>query len=159
MGATAMLLSGSGSARPIYMKYDDIKGEVTEGSDHDAWIELVSVSMAPEPRSGVNVAAGDVTGDGRSAARARTRASAEIRGVTARGTTPVPVGLLLPAIQKVRQAAAARPSGSECRIGAVTRPVAISESESGATGRILDATVTGCTAEQISFNFTKIEWD
>lgn len=137
------------------MKYDDIKGEATEASDHDAWIELLSVSIAPEARGGVNVAAGDVTGDGRSGARA----SAGTRRLASRGPSPVPVGLLLPAIQKVREAAAARPSGSECRTGAVAKPIAIRESESGATGRILDATVTGCTSEQISFNFTKIEWD
>jgi hypothetical protein len=41
----------------------------------------------------------------------------------------------------------------------VRGPVAVMESESGATGRILDAAVTGCSAESVSFNFTKIEWD
>src|SRR5690606_9317196 len=63
-GVTAMLLSAPGSTRPIYMKYDDIKGEATGASGHDAWIELVSVSIAPEARSGVKIAAGDATGDG-----------------------------------------------------------------------------------------------
>jgi hypothetical protein len=169
-GAVAMLAAAS-QARPIYMKYDDIKGEVSEAAGHDKWIEVESVSMpvhrpaaqTPEvvaspgagtrARSGVSVAAGDVTGDG------RADAPTGPRGLAARGPNPVPVGLLLPAVQKVREAAARMPAGETCRVGPLKGPLSIRESESGATGRILDAAVSACAGETVTITFSKIEWD
>jgi hypothetical protein len=150
----AMLLATSAEARPIFIKYDDIKGESAASADggHKDWIELTSVSIAPAARGGVRVAAGDVNG-----AAARAGSAGAPRALAA--PNPVPVGLLLPAVQKVREAAARIPAGAACTVGPVRGPVAVMESESGATGRILDAAVTGCSAESVSVNFTKIEWD
>ena len=150
----AMVLAAGAQARPIFIKFDGVDGEAQAGSDHKDWIELAFVSVAPAERNRVRVAAGDLN-----SARAAGSTPAAPRAVTARSPNPVPVGLLLPAVQKVREAAAARPAGAACRIGEVRGPVAVMESESGATGRILDVTVTGCSGEEISFNFTKIEWD
>lgn len=152
--AAAMVLASSSQAQPVFVKFDGVDGEAHAGSDHKDWIELTSVSVAPAARGGVRVAAGDINN-----ARAPGTTPAAPRAVTSRSPNPVPVGLLLPAVQKVREAAAARPAGAECKVGAVRGPVAVMESESGATGRILDVTVTGCSGEQISFNFTKIAWD
>lgn len=181
-GACAVLINaGAATARPIFVKLPDIEGESPENAsdDHKEWIDVLSVGMAGEARSGVKVAAGDVTGDGRAEAEDGSRSSghgagagkvqmaqpqgrqgdqAPVRGVAAPGPDPVSVGLLLPAVQKARIMVVER-QGHACAVGRPLGAVEIREEPGGKTGRILDATVSHCSAEQISLNFTKIEWD
>jgi hypothetical protein len=67
--------------------------------------------------------------------------------------------LLLPAVQKVREAAARLPAWEGCAAGQKIERLAIQQKSTGRMGRILDATVATCASESVSFNFTKIEWD
>ena len=66
--------------------------------------------------------------------------------------------LLLPAVQKVREAAMRTPAWEGCAAGQKIEGLAIKQKTTGRMGRILDATVATCAAESVSFNFTKIEW-
>jgi hypothetical protein len=165
-----------------YIKIPDIDGESEARDGHKDWIELNSVTMAegqgdadsaPAVRAGVRVASGDVTGDGKGKERpplavrradgpgpapAPSATGSAVRDVSS-GVDPVPAGLLLPAVQKVRRAQASAAALPGCRVGARLGPVLIREGSAGRTGRILDATVSECASESISFNFTKIEWD
>lgn len=79
--------------------------------------------------------------------------------VAAPGKDPVAVGLLLPAVQKVREAAARTEAWPGCASGQKLSGVEIMEASTGRKGRILDATVSQCASEHVTFNFSKIEWD
>jgi hypothetical protein len=180
--AMVLATAGPAQARPVYMKLGDIKGESATDRDHSGWIEILSMRLAPEPASptassgGVQVATGDVNGDGAadrkdprhgsdaSAGKGTERAAGvgggampSVKGAIA-APEPVPAGLLLPAIQKIREAKA-RVSLSSCTPGQRLPPVAVRNSADGKTGRILDATLTACAADEVSFTFQKIEWD
>lgn len=72
---------------------------------------------------------------------------------------PVPIGLLLPAVQKVREATVPRPAGAACSGQKRMRASPILEEASGATGTIVDGQVIACSAETITFTFSKIDWD
>jgi hypothetical protein len=170
------------------MKLGDIKGESATDHDHKEWIEILSMRLAPETPSpsassgGVQVATGDVNGDGvvngggatdrkdprhasdASAGKGTERAAGvgggampSVKGAIA-APEPVPAGLLLPAVQKIREATA-RGVVSGCQAGQRLPPVAVRNSADGKTGRILDATLTACAGDEVSFTFQKIEWD
>jgi hypothetical protein len=66
--------------------------------------------------------------------------------------------LLLPAVQKVREAAMRMPAWAGCTAGQKIEGIAIKQVSTGRTGRILDPVVATCATESVSFNFTKIEW-
>ncbi len=66
--------------------------------------------------------------------------------------------LLLPAVQKVREAAARMTPWTGCAAGQHIGSVTIRQISTGKEGTILDPVVTTCATESVSFNFTKIEW-
>lgn len=78
--------------------------------------------------------------------------------IAAPGKEPTAVALLLPAVQKVREAAARRSPGSSCRLGPVGGPVPMRDDTTGGTRTILDAQVVACEPEMVVFTFSKIEW-
>jgi hypothetical protein len=165
LGAALIVAAGPAQARPVYMKLGDIKGESATARDHSGWIEILSMRLKPEPATsstagGVKVATGDVTGDG-AAARPGVGGGAmpSVKGkATPAAPEPVPAGLLLPAVQKIREATA-RGVVPGCQAGQSIPSVAVRNSADGKTGRILDATLTACAADEVSFTFQKIEWD
>lgn len=149
----------------------DPKGQSAESDKHKGWIELESVQLGTaRAAGGVNVASGDVNGDGAAATGRRAYRPVVIRKDIDK-TTPAPsaekkiaapddetAALLLPAVQKVREAAMRTPAWEGCAAGQKIEGLAIKQKTTGRTGRILDATVATCAAESVSFNFTKIEW-
>ena len=84
-------------------------------------------------------------------------ASAAPGDVAAPGPRPQAASLLLPAVQKVREAAAARPSGMAGEVGATLRNLTIRNEETAQVVRVPMATVTACSAEQVTLNFSKVE--
>jgi type VI protein secretion system component Hcp len=163
------------AAADYYLKIGDIKGEATESAarpgsgkqGHKDWIELQSLTF----KGGVAVAAGDVDGDGRAETRRKvdkatpllsrsTPSQAPSAPATIAGRdTAEPVGLLVPAVQKVREAAARMSAWRGCAVGQHIANVSLREGASGRVARVLDARVTECAAEQVSFTFSRIEWD
>ncbi|MBY6013443.1 hypothetical protein KUV75_00795 [Qipengyuania gaetbuli] len=124
------------------------------------------------PGGGVTVASGDVTNNGTADASGSGRtdagdytvwrdapgaASAAPGDVAAPGPRPQAASLLLPAVQKVREAAAARPSGMACEVGATLRNLTIRNEETAQVVRVPVATVTACSAKQVTLNFSKLE--
>lgn len=142
----------------------------------EKWIELQSVQLGAERTAGgVNVATGDVNGDGAAATSGQATGRRTYEPITIRKriakTAPAPTGktiaapdddqtaaLLLPAVQKVRVAAARMTPWTGCAAGQKIEGMTIKQVSTGRTGRILDPVVATCAAESISFNFTKIEW-
>jgi hypothetical protein len=155
------------AASDYLLQLDGIPGEskaTAAQRGHDKWIVLESVQLGAERTSGgVNVAAGDVNGDGVSAPRdVKTGQSS---GKAARYpfhfhamTDQETAALLLPAVQKVREAAMRMPAWSGCAAGQKIEGIAIKQKSTGRTGRILDPEVVSCATDSVSFNFTKIEW-
>ncbi|MXO59231.1 hypothetical protein GRI89_06725 [Altererythrobacter salegens] len=206
-GSGAVLaMAAAADARPVFIEFEGVKGEAGAAADdgHKEWIPILSLRIAGEKPSGINVAVGDVTGDGTSDARPAkpprvpksgdvtlkrgiadtTESGADSGAAPATGTSygpvitikpkgehsgppdvkgpddgPVPIGLLLPAVQKVREASVPRPRGKGCTGQQRMRATPILEDASGATGTIMDGQVTACSAETITFTFSKIEWD
>jgi hypothetical protein len=130
----------------------------------EKWIVLESVQLGAERTAGgVNVATGDINGDGVSAPR--DVKTGQSTGKAARYpvhfhamTDQETAALLLPAVQKVREAAARMPAWAGCAAGQKIDGIAIKQVSTGRTGRILDPEVISCTTDSVSFNFTKIEW-
>lgn len=139
------------------------KGTKTREKGHKNWTDLSSLRLVEEETAtgGVHVATGDVNGDGRAettsgqATGKRSHEPLPIRAATDAETA----ALLLPAVQKVREAAARMSAWKGCTAGQKIENLAIKQKSTGRMGRILDATVNSCTSDQVSFNFTKIEWD
>ncbi|MBA4763675.1 hypothetical protein [Sphingomonas sp.] len=149
--AAVLLATVVPAAAAWYIKFDGVDGEAA-GKSHKDWIVISSLRLASASTGGVSVAAGDVDGDGRAdAAPARPG-----RDVASGGSDPVPAALLLPAVQKARVASAAMPAWRGCKVGQRLPRLPIRNDKTGRTGAILDAVVTDCGAEQVSFNFTKI---
>ena len=164
LGALALPCAAQAAA---YMKFDGIKGES----------RIAAMGFKGEGEGftgGVRVASGDVTNDGTADASGDGRvdgrdyevwrdsaASASASGapgdVAAPGPRPQAASLLLPAVQKVREAAAARPSGMACEVGATLRNLTIRNEETAQVVRVPMATVTACSAEQVTLNFSKVE--
>ncbi|WP_373475318.1 hypothetical protein [Sphingorhabdus sp.] len=130
----------------------------------EKWIILESVQLGAERAAGgVNVASGDINGDGVSAPRdvktgqssgKRARYPVHFHQMTDQETA----ALLLPAVQKVREAAARMTPWTGCAAGQQIGSVLIKQKSTGKEGKILDPVVTTCATDSVSFNFTKIEW-
>ena len=164
------------AAGDYHIKFAKVDSRVdgdTEGKDdgkHKDWILIESVQLGAERTAGgVNVASGDINGDGATDARPHTHKPITIRKdidkskPAAGKNIAAPdddqtAALLLPAVQKVRLAAARTPAWEGCAAGQKIEAMAIKQVSTGRMGRILDATVATCAAESVSFNFTKIEW-
>jgi hypothetical protein len=169
------------AAGDYHIKFGGVDGD-TEGKNngkHSDWIIIESVQLAPDaaPRAGgVTVASGDVNGDGTDAASGQATGRRTYEPITIRKridkATPAPAAdkkiaapdddqtaaLLLPAVQKVREAAMRMPAWAGCAAGQKIEGMAIKQVSTGRMGRILDATVATCATESVSFNFTKVEW-
>ncbi len=136
------------------------KGEKAAGDDHKGWIELISLREAPLAQ-----ATGRRTYEPIVIRKRIDKSSPDQKrpdgpgDVAAPDKGPVAISLLLPAVQKVREAAARTEAWPGCTSGQTLHGVEIMEASTGRTGRILDATVSQCASEQVSFNFTKIAWD
>ncbi|MGQ7829396.1 hypothetical protein [Altererythrobacter sp. Z27] len=158
--ALAALAVPCAAQAAAYIKFDGVPGE---SKVEMSW-KVEKGEKAEGYTGGVNVAVGDLNGDGKVDGRdfevwrnsAAGNAGAPGR-VAAPGADPQAVGLLLPAVQKVREAAAARPAGMACEVGATLRNLVIRNEETAQVVRVPEATVTACSAEQISLNFTKVE--
>jgi type VI protein secretion system component Hcp len=155
----------------------DPKAQSADSDKHKGWIELESVQLGTaRATGGVNVASGDVNGDGAAAASGQATGRRTYEPIVIHKridkSTPAPAAdkkiaasdddqtaaLLVPAIQKVREAAMRTPAWEGCAAGQKIEGLAIKQKTTGRTGRILDATVATCATESVSFNFTKIEW-
>lgn len=166
------------AAGDYHIKFGGVDGE-TEGKDdgkHSDWIIIESVQLGAERTTGgVNVATGDINGDGAAATSGQATGRRTYEPITIRKriakTAPAPTGktiaapdddqtaaLVLPAVQKVRVAAARMTPWSGCTAGQKIEGMTIKQVSTGRTGRILDPVVATGAAESISFNFTKIEW-
>ena len=166
----ALLLTGGpalAAGADYLLKIDGVNGESkstkTREKGHKNWTDLSSLRLVEEESAsgGVHVATGDVNGDGaadRASGQATGKRSHEPLPLRA-ATDPETAALLLPAVQKVREAAARMPAWRGCAAGQKIESLAIKQKSTGRMGRILDATVSQCASEQVSFNFTKIEWD
>jgi type VI protein secretion system component Hcp len=220
IGIVAVALTAPAwGAADYYLKIEGVKGESRDSSatdGHKDWIELSSLTFADEAAAtgGVNVAAGDVDGDGRAdaasglptgkrqhkpvaaldsdsdddgladrgqptgkrqhspvtvvksvdkssplLARSAPGQAPSATGTIAARDTAEPAALLLPAVQKVRSATARMHKWRDCAVGKHIDKVTLREASSGRTARVLDARVTACSAEQVSFNFSKVIWD
>ena len=165
LGAVAIPATAQAAA---YIKFDGVDGEARVEM---TWKVEKGEKAADDDEAGyaggVNVATGDINGDGtvdaadyalwRESFGARPAVPRGPGNVAAPGPRPQPIGLLLPAVQKVREAAAARPAGMACEVGATLRNLTIRNEETAQIVRVPEAKVTGCNAEQISLNFTKVE--
>jgi hypothetical protein len=176
---SALALSMLACAAPAHaagtdylLKLGGVDGEVKEPKPQsadqkgrDKWIVLESVQLGAERTAGgVNVAAGDVNGDGVSAPRdvktgqpsgKRARYPVHFHTMTDEETA----ALLLPAVQKVREAAMRTPAWEGCAAGQKIEGMTIKHISTGRTGQILDPVVVACATDLVSFNFTKIEWN
>jgi type VI protein secretion system component Hcp len=177
---SALALAMLACAAPAYaagdyhIKFGGVDGD-TEGKDdgkHRDWILIESVQLGAERSAGgVNVATGDINGDGATDHSAHTHKPISIRKEVDK-SKPAPAAnkkiaapdddqtaaLLLPAVQKVRVAAARTPAWAGCAAGQKIEGMTIKQVSTGRTGRILDPVVATCATESVSFNFTKIEW-
>ena len=145
---------------------------------HKGWIELESAQLGAETTAapgGVNVAMGDVNGvksprDAASGLATGKRTHQPVRVSSEREASAPSVSeiiatrdqqtaaLLLPAVQKIREAAARMTPWTGCAAGQKINAIAIRQISTGKEGQILDPVVTICATESLSFNFTKIEW-
>lgn len=162
------------AAGDYHIKFGGVDGD-TEGKDdgkHKDWILIESVQLGAERTAGgVHVATGDINGDDATDARPHTHKPITIRKEVDKSKRAPAAGkkiaapdddqtaaLLLPAVQKVRVAAARMPAWGNCAAGQKIEGMTIKQVSTGRTGRILDPVVATCAAESVSFNFTKIEW-
>ena len=161
------------AAGNYHIKFGGVDGdtEVKDDGKHKERMEILSVQLGAERTAGgVHVASGDINGDG--ATDARPHKPITIRKEVDK-SKPAPAAtkkiaapdddqtaaLLLPAVQKVRLAAARTPAWAGCAAGQKIEAIAIKQVSTGRMGRILDPVVATCAAESVSFNFTKIEWN
>jgi hypothetical protein len=153
------------AATDYYLKIDGIDGESKEKpksrtNNDQQWIDVLSVRLAGDKAaadarpSQIRDSCDDI-GPRRDSDSVHSR---RCMADDAPPSDPEPAALLLPAVQKVREIAAKIPAWPGCAVGQSLGVVTITEKSTGRTGKILDATVGGCAAEQISLNFTKIEW-
>ncbi len=166
------------AAGDYHIKFGGVDGD-TEGKDdgkHRDWILIESVQLGAERTAGgVNVATGDINGDGADATSGQATGRRTYEPITIRKriakTAPAPTGktiaapdddqtaaLLLPAVQKARVAAARMTPWTGCAAGQQIGSVMIKQKSTGKEGKILDPVVVSCATESVSFNFTKIEW-
>ena len=130
----------------------------------EKWIELISV------QSGAEIAAdGSTRAPGYDVKTIKTAREASSGAATGkRMHKPMPVtsasvdtetaALLLPAVQKIREATARMGQWKGCAAGQTLDAIAITQVSTGKEGKILDPVLTVCSADSVSFNFTKIEW-
>lgn len=164
VGLTATVWScPAWAAADYYIKIGDIEGEAraaTAGDHrHKDWIELDSLRFQDGVKTygGATVSSGDVNGDGSPARlRAERSAPAAPGRIKAAPAEAVPVGLLLPGVQKIRSSMVRTRAWPGCRVGQRLRDVSLREGPNGRVVRVLDARVTECASEHVSLNFSKI---
>lgn len=166
--------AGSAQAASDYLlKIEGVPGESrVAGADGGAlphvkkekWIELMSVQSGAEiaPDGSARATGYDV----KTIKTAREASSGMATGK--RMHKPMPVmspnvdtetaALLLPAVQKIREATARMTPWAGCTAGQTLDAITIKQVSTGKEGKILDPVLTTCAADSVSFNFTKIEW-
>jgi len=135
LAALGAAFGASAAQAAAYIKFDGVPGE---GKVEVSWKVEEAESAAPSPRAPT------------------TRPGAS--DLAAPMPPPQTIALLLPAVQKAREAAAALPRGMECKVGEELANIIIRNEDTAQIVRVPVATITACSSEQISFNFEKVEW-
>lgn len=156
-GLCAAALLATPASAAWYIKFDGVDGEV----------QVTTLAF----RGGVRVASGDVTGDGTADADADVDGrdfqvwqqnfgtsgnAAAADGKVASNSQPRAIGLLLPAVQKVREAAARRPAGMACKVGGTLNNLALRDDQTGERVRVPVAQISACSREEIGFTFQRV---
>lgn len=173
-GIIAMLGAGSAQAASDYLlKIEGLPGEsriaVADGGamphvKKEKWIVLESVQLGTAKLAGENGEPADY--NVKSIKTAREASSGLATGkrmhkpmpVISASTDTETAALLLPAVQKIREATARMTPWAGCAAGQTMDAIAIKQVSTGKEGKILDPVLTTCAADSVSFNFTKIEW-
>jgi hypothetical protein len=135
LGLTALALATVSTAHAAaYIKFDGVDGEARV---EVTWKVEKGEKAAPELPV---------------PATRPTRTDSIVRPVP-----PPAAGLLLPAVQKVREAVATRPRGMACKVGDTLTNLIIRDEDTAQIVRVPEAAITVCSADQITLNFTKVE--
>jgi hypothetical protein len=176
--ALAISVPATAAGADFYLKLGGVKGESAD-KDHKNWIDVQSVSWGEtmlqdrggtltiagsSPPAGVQVAAVDVTGDGRARGRPVIRIDAKATEGETAASGEAPLGLATPLAQG--SITLLVPAIQRCRVGE-SFPAATVEG-GGKRYRLKNLVVTECRhvapaangqpMVSISFNYTKISW-
>jgi hypothetical protein len=142
---------------------------------HKGWIELDSVQLGTartatgetiaadhEVKSPRDAASGQATGKRMHnpvrISSNREASAPSVSEITVSKADEQTAALLLPAVQKIREATARMAPWAGCAAGQKFDVITIKQKSTGKEGSILDPVVTSCATDSVSFNFTKIEW-
>lgn len=151
-GLVALVLPVAAHAA-AYMKLGDIKGEAVQATRAGA----VPMRTSKDKKGEIEVHSFSwgATNSGASARAVAPRDAASGLPTGKRQHEPVTFSKPLDKNAGSVTIAASLP---DCRAGTVYSTVELGDSETGEAVTLYDAAVSTCAAEQVSFNYTKIEW-